>query len=515
MKIVNVKIKDLKAGKFIKVDLIMVKLVKTVKAKIIFLIFGVLCLLSGCMVGPNYQAPKNDVSNKWHDKNCQSRQEQNKLYSDSQPLEKWWESFDDELLDKYVVLASKCNQDILTAQANMLQARALRQVTASALFPQINAGIGASRTEFSRHGRLLAYSLPGFPPIQNLFNVLFDASWEIDFFGKTKRSVEAESARVESAVESKHDILISVTAEVAKNYLEVRSYQEKVKLLRDNIRLLEENLKVVQQSVTDGYKNQLDLESVQAELSLAKSQLPDTVASMYRGIYALSFLVGKMPEALFDEMIKPKNLPDLPYGQIFIGLRSDLLRRRPDIRRAERNLAAATAEVGVAVASFFPAFTLSADLGLEAVKLVNLFRSASKTWEVGGDMNTPIFEGGRLMGNLRVSQAGQAAAMHTYQKTVLNALQETQGALVTYQENVKILKNLKDKALSNQALARLSSDRYAQGLVDIVQLIKAQREFVSAQEKVLNSLTASLLNLVSLYKALGGGWQVEKNPSNS
>lgn len=458
--------------------------------------------LASCMVGPKYQAPKNDLSNQWPKKAV----ENDNLYSTNAVKQKWWENFEDSLLNRFVDLAAKNNQDILAAEKNVLQARALRQVAASTLFPQINGDLNANRTEFSRNGRFLAYSLPGVPIVQNLYNALFDASWELDLFGKTRHGVEAATARVGSAIERRNDLLISVMAEVAKNYMEIRSYQRKAVLLTENIRLLEDSVLVIQQSVKDGYKNQLNLEDILAQLSFAKSQLPESTAKIYRGIYALSVLTGQMPEALLDELIKPEALPKMPY-EVAIGVRSDLLRRRPDVRIAERALAAATAEIGVAVASFFPTFSLSADLGLQAVKIANLFRAASKTWELGGDMNAPIFQGGRLMGNWKASKAQEASLMYSYQKTVLNALQEAESALVSYREDLKNLKNLKDKSERNRNLVRLTETRHVKGLVDIINLINAQRDLVSTEEQVLTSNTTALLDLIILYKALGGGWE--------
>lgn len=466
-----------------------------------------LCLVcSGCMVGPKYQAPKNNISDKWQKKEAS----QETLFSMREPTEKWWQNFDDALLDKYVSLAFECNKDVLTAEANILQARALRQVAASTLFPQINLDTNASRQAFSKKGLLLGLAPPGIGSITNLYNALLDASWEIDLFGKTRRKVEAATAQVSSSIETRNDILISVTAEVARNYMEIRGYQKEADLIEKNIRLLEENVAVIEKSVTDGYKNQLNLENIKAELAEAKSQLPGAVAKIYRGIYALSVLVGEVPEALLDELLKPQSMPKLPF-EVAIGVRSDLLRRRPDVRRAERELAAATADIGVAVASFFPTFTLSADLGLQALKIAKLFRAASRTWELGGDMKAPIFEGGRLMGNWRASKATASATMYTYQKVVLSALQDAEGALVSYREDLKALKDLKEKAERNQILVALTIERHDLGLVDVIELIDSKRKLVAAEERVLGSDTTALLDLIALYKELGGGWESFKS----
>lgn len=478
--------------------------------------FLICLLMSGCMVGPNYKSPENCVSGDWNPTPGSAELS----FSTENPPTAWWKVFQDPLLDKYIEMAATCNKEILTAEANILQARALRLVAASSLFPQVEANVNATKTYFSKNGPVFAG--PSFtagpnantglpftiqtPQIQNLFNALFDASWELDLFGKTRRGVQAAQATYERTIEQRNDLLISVLAEVARNYMEVRSFQMQAKLLRQTIRLTEKENKVIQKRKNTGYDNQLDVERTNADLALARAQLPDVIANLYKGIYTLSILTGNPPETLLEELLPMQYLPKRPE-HLAVGLKSDLLRRRPDVRAAERNLAVATANLGVAVAAFFPSVVMTADGGFQSLMVRNWFEAASRTWDIGGNLGLPIFQGGNLVGNLRASRAAESAAGYRYQQTVLSALQEAESALITYQEDCAVTKQFAVATEKTGNLVKLNSDRYTKGLVSVTDLIDSKRQLVNAQENQLNSDRNALLDLIALYKALGGGWQ--------
>jgi NodT family efflux transporter outer membrane factor (OMF) lipoprotein len=416
------------------------------------------------------------------------------------------------------------NYDVQAAEANVLQARGLRMIAASSWFPQITADFNATKTYFSKNGPVFAIgaaagnpgvttsSLTGLPfslqipQIQSLYNALLDATWEIDLFGKTRRSVEAAQANIESALEQRNDRLISVLAEVARNYIEIRSSQRLAVLTEENIKLLKQNVEIIKVSVERGLSNQLDLENIESQLDVAKAALPSLIAQVYRGIYAISVLTGELPETLAEEILPLKPLPKL-QEKVAVGLRSDLLRRRPDVRRAERQLAGATANIGVAVASFFPTVTLLADGGFQSLKLSKLFQLPSKTWAVGGDINLPIFQGGQLMGNLKTNRAIASQAAFTYQQTVLNAVQDAESALVTYGEDLKTTQEFRKSVFRNRNIVKLTKQRYTKGLISLINLITIKRQFISTQESLLQSQTTALVDLIALYKALGGGWE--------
>lgn len=488
------------------------------KKKLLFLIF-----LAGCTVGPNYKAPENTISNTWTAPTDATTEP---------PITDWWKVFNDPLLDKYIEMASVNNQDLLTAEANILQARAVRQVTASSLFPQIIADVNATKTYFSKNGPVFAIgpstagtegvttpattgsvsSATGLPfqvqvpQTQSLYNALIDVSWEIDLFGKTRRSIQAADATIESTIEQRNDTLVSVMAEVARNYVEIRTNQKRAQLIEERIQLLEQEALIVQKQLEYGYANELDWENIQATLATERAKLPETIAQVYRGIYTLSVLTGNMPETLLEELLPTQPMPKAPE-KIAVGLRSDLLRRRPDIRRSERALAAATANVGVAVASFFPTITLLGDGGFQSLSIKNLFTARSKTWALGGDINLPIFQGGSLIGNLKASRAATEAAAHVYQQTVLQALEETEGALISYTKAVASTDQLHQATESRSQFTTISRERHEKGLVNLLSLLESQLQLNQAEQQQLDGDSTVLFDLILLYKALGGGWE--------
>ena len=341
-------------------------------------------MLCGCKVGPDYRTPRNFVPDEWNGLPC--KLEIDLLTSD--PQVDWWTIFNDCLLDKYIEMAARNNKDLLTAESNILQARAMKWVAASNFFPQITGDVNATRTFFSKNGPLFSTSIPGLspppptqaghlagpsnqfpfqvqiPPVQNLFNALFDATWEIDLFGKTLRNIEASERYIESVVEQRNNVLLTILAEVATNYIQVRSNQRRAQLIEQDIQLLEKNTEVARRRLSAGYSNLLDLERIEAQLSADRANLPNIKAQIYRSIYSLSILTGNLPEALEEELLIVEPLPKTPT-HIAVGLRSDLLRRRPDVRKAERLLAQATANIGVAVAQFYPTITLGAFEGFQ------------------------------------------------------------------------------------------------------------------------------------------------------
>ena len=478
-----------------------------------------LTFLTGCMVGPNYKAPENDVANVWHDE------------ADVEtPLIAWWKSFEDPLLNQIIESAALNNKDIQKAEAAVLEARALRQVAASDLFPHVNADISAIKTYFSKNGPIFSFAPGGgagggtssaitglpfsiqIPQIQNLYNALFDASWEIDLFGKTRRTVQAADAHYGSVIEQRNDTLISVLAETARNYMELRSFQKRLDLTELTIQLLEKNSKIVQQQFNYGYANQLQLDYINAQLFAERANLPNITAAIYCAIYNLSLLTGNLPEALLDELLPLKALPK-PADRIAVGVRSDLLLRRPDVRGAERNLAEATANVGIAVASFYPRFTLLGDGGFQSLQVKNLFEMGSRTWAYGGDLNMPIFEGFKLIGNLHMARAEEAMAASSYQQTVLSAISEAESTLKTYNESLATAADRRSSSDEYRKIFDLTLARYEKGLVGLLDLLTIEQTLVTSEIYVLDSDTTSLVNLVALYKALGGGWQAEEEPS--
>lgn len=466
-------------------------------------------MLGGCLVGPNYIPPDPCIPDSWVGYNrC----------DEMTRIQAWWQIFQDPMLDWCIETAAHNNLDIFVAEANIFQALAIRKITASQLFPSVNIDLSASRTYFSKNGPLFAIDTPGIgntaglpfeiqvPQIQNIYTALVDTSWQIDLFGKIRRQVQVAEADLGSSIENRNGVLISVIAEVALNYFNLRSGQQKGVLIEKNISLLERKRDVAKWQNEKGLVNQLALENIEAELADEMAKLPSVYTEIYQAIYALSVLMGKLPEALLEELSPIQALPQPPL-EIACGLRSDLLRTRPDVRQAERNLASATAQIGVAIASFFPSFSLSGNLGLQSLQLRQLFQARSLTWSVGGGSTIPIFQGGNLVGNLHLSEGGAIAAAFTYQQTILTALKEAEAALVAYNQELKTAEALLLSVKKNLSLDSLTNDRYSKGLVGVTDMLDSGRQLNIAEQNLLQSETSILTHLVQLYKALGGGWE--------
>lgn len=475
----------------------------------------ILLCLSGCMLGPDYHTPVVAIQETW---------ESDPAALASEPVQNWWETFEDPLLNKYIEIAARYNFDVQIAEANVLRARSLRQISASKLFPQVNADVNGTKTYFSKNGPVFAIGQaagnPGdttspltnlpfavqVPQIQNLFNALFDASWELDLFGKNRRGLEMATAEYESAIEKKNGVLLSVFAEIARNYIDLRSFQRRSNLIEENIDLYEKHAEITKMNVQFGYSNELDLQTIEASLSSAKAALPEATAEIYRAMYTLAILIGEPPETLVDELFEERPMPESP-SQVAVGLRSELLLRRPDIRQAERKLAAATASIGVAVASFFPKFSLLGSGGFQSLVLPTLFEWGSRTWAYGADVNMPVFDGGNLIGHLRLSRADQAIAAAQYQQTILSALQDAENSLKKYEQSVIAGKEFEENVLHNERVVTITRERYLKGLINKIDLLNNEKQLVASQLSELDSKTRELMSLVALFKSLGGGWE--------
>lgn len=318
-----------------------------------FLLFG-LFFLSGCHVGPKFVSPENNVPDTWIEAPSQVEVDRH------DPVEFWWEEFNDPLLTRYIELAREFNYDLKIAASNIVKARAERNEAASYLYPQINHDFNAGRLAFSKNGPFFSrisggaapnQQVPTIPRFLDLFSFLVDATWEIDLFGKRTRAVEAADAEFWASVDNYSAMLLSIYAEVAKNYVEVRTAQKNILLIEKNMDLIENSVALVKQRVNSGLDNTLSLERIEAELASVHSTLPQVIAREYRAIYNLSILLGLLPEALLEEMLPIEPMPCLKE-RISLGVRSDLLQRRPDIKQKSKELEAATANVGVAYASF-------------------------------------------------------------------------------------------------------------------------------------------------------------------
>jgi NodT family efflux transporter outer membrane factor (OMF) lipoprotein len=338
-----------------------------------------------------------------------------------------------------------------------------------------------------------------------LYDVGFDAGWELDLFGGVRRSVEAAGASLEASQEGLHDVMVSLLAEVALNYVEVRSFQTRLSLAEANQRAQEQTYGMVVTRSQTGLTSNLDLEQARYNLEETRSQIPLLQTGLEQAKNRLSVLLGQNPGSLKEELAERKAIP-LPPLEIAVGVPADVMRRRPDIRKAERELAAQTAVVGVATARLYPRFTLAGSIGLEALSVTSLFERESGTFGLGPSFQWNLFDAGRIRQNIEVQNAIQEQALIRYEASVLKALAEVEDALTGYAEEQVRQRSLKAASGAARRAVDLAEDQYRSGLTDFQNVLNGQRALLSLQDQLAQSQGAVTSHLISLYKALGGGW---------
>src|SRR5215468_1133361 len=451
----------------------------------------------GCAVGPDYRTPTLRLPGAW------GQGDQPGVTSTTPDLTAWWRRFGDPVLDTLIDRAVAKNLDLKIALANVREARALRGVAGADQFPAINASGAYSRVKDSESTRTLP---PGFDPEHHLFLVGLDASWELDIWGRVRRSVEAAEATLGAAEDNRRDVLVIVLAEVARNLIELRTAEQRLLIARDNIKTQQEVADLTRVRLQAGLATEVEVSQARALLATTQAQVPALQAARDQAIHRLAVLVGDTPANLLDELRQIDRIPAAPPS-VPIGLPSELVRRRPDVRRAERELAAATARIGVATAELFPRFSLTGTLGVAATDAGKVFTGASRFSSIGPQVVWPLFAGGRIRANIRVQEAREEAALAHYEQTVLDAIEETENALVAYGEEHTRQQRLAEAVEASQDALTLSRELYLRGLVDFLTVLDNQRSLYVAQDQRVQSERTLVVSLIALYKALGGGWE--------
>jgi NodT family efflux transporter outer membrane factor (OMF) lipoprotein len=407
---------------------------------------------------------------------------------------------------------ASANLDVATETVRLAESRFQRGVTASAEFPSINGNASYQRELFSENGLVSlgnAFTPPGKPftvPPISVWQTGFDASWEIDIWGRVRRPIEAADADVEVSEFQRRDTLVSVLAELARDYVELRGIQAQIAVTKENLKSSIEILQLTKVRAEKGVTTGLDVENAAAQVEAVRASLPSLTDQETERINALSLLLDEPPGSLRAELARPKPIPPSP-PRISLGIPSELARRRPDIRRAEAQLHAATATIGVAVGDFYPKVTFNGNVEYNALDLKNLFKASSLQYMLGPSISLPIFAGGRLTSTLELREAQQQEAAIAYYKTVLQAWHEVVNALVAYRTEQERRARLKAQTEhSRQALA-LARVRYANGVADFLTVLDAERTLLQAELQYVQSTSAVSTDLVQLYKALGGGWE--------
>ncbi len=440
-------------------------------------------------------------------------------------LARWWETFQDPLLQSLIERGLTNNRDIRVATARIREARAARTVTAAAQWPFMGWSGAYTRTRSSSASASFSFddflteetdtttgsqnttgSTFGFGEDRNFYQTGLDASWELDFFGRIHWSVQAAEADIAAAEEDRRDVLVTLLAEIARNYVDLRGFQQRLTIARQNIQAQQESVEVTQSRYQAGLTSGLDFAQAQALLASTRSRVPslqtETTATMHR----LGVLLGQPPQALAAELAleRPVPMADLDGS---LGLPSDLLRRRPDIRHAERELEAATARIGVAQADLFPRFSLTGRLGSQGLDFSDVWKDAGLAWSTGPTVSWPIFDMGRIRANIEVQDARQEQALARYEQAILTSLEEVENALVAYAQELVRQRWLTDSVNASQNAVEIATERYGSGLENYLSVVIAQRALYTAQDELAQSQTALASQVIALYKALGGGWQ--------
>jgi len=460
-------------------------------------------LLTGCMVGPNYHPPKVDMPVTW------SELPEQGIMAQPAEIVTWWKALNDPTLDALIERAVNANLDLRIAEGRIRETRAARGVVAADSWPTIDAAGSYSRYRRSENATP-SFSTGGgqFGSLEgDLFQVGFDAGWELDLFGRVRRAVEAANADIGAAEENRRDVLVSLLAEVARNYVDLRGFQRQLIVAHNNIQTQQGTVELTEARFQAGLTSALDVEQAKAQLATTQSQVPTLESGARRAIHRLGVLLGQEPGSLLAELLPEKPIPAASLD-VSIGIPSDLLRRRPDVRRAERELAATTARIGVATADLFPRFMLiSNTVGLQSASLSDLALASSRFWTAGPTISWPIFDGGRIRATIEVQNAREEQALAQYGQTVLTSLEEVENALTVYTREQVRQRALAAAVAANREAVALANERYTKGLADFLNVLETQRALYVSEDQLVQSERTVVSNLIALYKALGGGWE--------
>ena len=417
--------------------------------------------------------------------------------ADTNLLARWWMVFNDPALSALIERARSGSLDLKQAQARVREARAQRGIAKAALFPTVSASASASRVTSSKESGAGATS--------DLYSAGFDASWELDLFGGKRRSLEAASASWQASVESMNDVMVSLLAEVALNYVEVCSDQELLSITESNLSLQSETYDLTRWRHEAGLTTQLDEEQAKTSLEQVRAQIPTLRTSLEQAKYRLAVLLGQPPGALNELLAKAKTVPVAPVD-IAVGVPAEALRRRPDVRTAERKLAAQTAEIGVAEASRYPNFSLLGSIGVESLEFANLYSAGARAAQGAAKTAWTLFDGGSIRQNIKLQTAMQEEALSFYESTVLGALKDVENAMVAF-ANEQVRRNSLAVAVESSRNAfELARFQFSSGLVGFQTVLDTQQSLLSAQDQLAISQAKVTSDSISLYKALGGGW---------
>ncbi len=467
---------------------------------------GLLLTLCGCTVGPNFVKPQTNLNSEW------SERGDKRVSTQAAACEQWWKSFNDPALDQLVQLACRQNLPLQIAGLRILEARAQLGIAIGQQYPQTQALTGSEALV------RVSENAPNSAPLKHNFRdyqVGFDAAWELDFWGKYRRGTESEAASLVASMADYDDALVSLTAETARTYAVLRTYETLIELARENVALEEEGLQIAESRLRNGVTTELDVTQARAQLESTRATIPQLQISLQRAQNALCTLLGQPAGKLKALLEGPKVIPTAP-SDVAVGMPAELLRRRPDIRSAELAAVAQSARIGIAKADLYPSFSLVGNLGFEtttskSANWNNLFDRGSIAYSVGPGINWPILNYGRIKNNVRVQDARFQQSLVHYQDTVLKAAQEVEDALTGFLRGQESAVFDQNSVADAKESVELALTQYREGAVDYQRVLDTQRFLLTEQNQLAQTRSAIATDLIALYKALGGGWELQQS----
>lgn len=464
-------------------------------------------LTSGCTtVGPDYEAPVSTVPDVWFETAVAG------VTEGDASLQTWWAQLDDPVLVSLIERAEASNLDLREAVARINQARANLGIVSGERLPRVDAAGDGSRSRLSDNGALDQVAPEGGFKAQNLFGLGLDASWEIDVFGRIRRSIEAAQASYEASLEDYRDVLVTLFAEVARNYIGVRESQTRILFAEANAAAQRSTLRLTRERHDAGATSGLDVVQAESNLRNTEAQIPSLKIQLKTYLNTLAVLLGEYPGALDEELSSDAPMP-LPPPELTIFIPADLLRQRPDIRSRERSLAAQTAKIGVATADLYPRFSLSGFFAVSARDVGDLLDGDSVTWGISLPIRWQLFDRGRIRSAIDLEHARTDQALALYERTVLQAFAEVENSLVAYSLERTRRDSLAAATDATQRAVELVSIQYQEGLADFQNVLDMERSLSTQQDQLAVSEGQILQDLIALYKALGGGWDPDQEPA--
>jgi len=457
-------------------------------------------LLSGCAaVGPDYQLPVLAAPTQWSE-----TQELTAAAPQLAPAA-WWQNFNDPLLNGLIEQADQASLDLAQARARIVQARSDLTIAGAARLPALNASGSVTRSDSSNNTATSALTANN--GTGTVYLAGFDAGWEIDVFGGLRRGIEAAQARVDASVESLHATLLTLRGELVRNYVALRANQEQLEITRQSVAAMQQTLEVTRERYRLGLISYLDVAQAAAQKSATESDIPTLEAAIKQSIHRLAILCGQEPSALKSQLAEPYPMPSYA-GLIATGLPAELLARRPDLRQAERQLAAASADIGVATAELYPKFDLTLGLGLQSNNASHFFERASRYWSVVPGISLPLFTGGKTTALIESKRAVYDEALALYRATFNTALEDVENALAAWYAEQTRQQTLAEAVTANTDAVKLAQESYRRGLTTFLNVLTAENSLFTTQRNLSQSKANLLTDLVALNKALGGGWDV-------